>query len=201
MLDKFSIGFWDSLLWGAGAAAGTFVIVASNRMIKWLRAFRKKNTVPYQIEKAVKVQELLVSLRLKLESARTYIVQISNGSYYANTISILNMTCTHQSLHEGVAPVSMYKEGTLLTQAPALTSTLLREGCWNGTVQDLQDPYIHIAMVNQGVTYMIAAPFMDSKGGMEGFVVADYMGEVPEVEEACKTVREYAKRIGFELRS
>lgn len=204
-LDNLFMGFHTHLATGIGAAIGAFLMYISAQTVKYIRGQKKMNSVEHQIARALKIQELLATSRVKWGADRVYVFQFSNGTYYANKVSQLNMTCTHQSVGPGVATIGDQKTEYLVSQYPEMFADFVTHKCVFKNIEEVDYPTMRSILEAQGVRTFLATSFScphnDRK--IEGFVGIDYMHREKDgvPEGVCSELSGFAERIGQELRS
>jgi len=113
-------------------ACGFFVSFRRN-MKKWKKSF-SLNKDFWNIH--TRIHESLTELRVKVDCARTQLVQFHNGGEFLDGISMKKMTLTHESLEGGISSEMKTKKDILLS------------GCINGMNLLLEnDPKIHITQL------------------------------------------------------
>jgi hypothetical protein len=205
ILSKFFEGAHAHIASATGAIVGAYVLWVISQTTKFIRSYRRRNTVAYQINKALKIQDLLSHARGEWHADRVYVFQFSNGTYYANNTSQLNMTCTHQSVGAGVAPVVPEKTEYLVTQYPELFTDLMHKKCWQKNTRDVELPPMKAVLEGRGVQSFLMHAFYCEKNPtkIEGFVGVEYMHIAAEdvAEHVCPDLQNFAVRVGEELRS
>jgi len=188
------------MIQGAGVALGVMVLTLFYKASKWIKRSLKKNTMATQMICALRVQDYLTELRVLGDAERAYVFQFSNGTYYLNKMSQYQMTCTHQSVKAGIAPVMVRKQEMLVSHTPQFLKALVT-GCVCLQVKDMTDVYLKTALLRQGVDLMIACPMMDTKGNLEGFVGMDFMEDTgnPKIGLSQDALSEVTAKIRFEL--
>lgn len=204
-MDKLVTGIGNHLSTGIGTVIGAFIMYAAAQTVKFIRSYKRRNTVEYQIKRALKVHELLTEARLTWNADRVYVFQFSNGTYYSNNVSQLNMTCTHQSVAPGVAPVAAIKTEYVVTQYPEMFSDFINHNCVFKDIDEIEYPTMRAILQSQGVKTFLATSFScpTNPAKIEGFIGIDYMhrGKDTVPEEVCRELNGFAERIGAELRS
>jgi len=188
-----------------GAIIGAFLLYVLTQAGKFTRRYMKRNTIEHQLDTALHIQELLTEARLKWGAARVYVFQFSNGTYYANQVSQLNMTCTHQSVAPGVSTIGESKKEYLVSQYPEMFSDLLNQNCIFKDIDEIDYPTMKAVLMSQGVKTFLATSFScpSKPTKIEGFVGIDYMttSKAEVGPEVCNELSGFTERIGEELRS
>mgnify|MGYP003641964803 CR=1 FL=1 len=99
---------WSSIGISLAALVAGFITYFVNKKIK-MRA-KAKNIISPQLDFPEKfwqvhskVQDTMTELRLRLDCARTHLVQFHNGGYFIDGINMTRMSLTHESLERSVS--------------------------------------------------------------------------------------------------
>lgn len=202
--------FWQETVAAIASIAAAVLIQVTIKVSKKMRRWVKYNSLPHQIDTALEVNGLLTEAKVLTGADRVYVYQFSNGKYYTNDVSQLNMTCTHEVVREGVTTLGPSKQEILVTQLPHLFFTLVKGDATLMSTDDLKDYHWKQMMRDRGTATFRAIPILDHKGRLDGWMGLDFLEAHEEVlaqisahgeiDNSQTTLCVLAQRVGHALR-
>jgi len=202
--------FWNEFVIAVSSFIAAAIIQISIKVSKRIRRWLKYNALPEQISTALNVNTLLTEAKLATGADRAYVYQFSNGTYYSNDVSQLNMTCTHEVVREGVTTIGPQKAEILVTQLPHLFHKLVQGDSMVMRTDDLHDYHWKQMLKDRGTVIFRAIPILNSRSQLEGWMGLDFLAphddlfahidENGEVDNSQTDLVKIAQRIGHTLR-
>jgi hypothetical protein len=160
---------------GIAIIAGVIIAVpAFNALLKRRKNKSKKIVNNSYIKCHTRVHEYLTELRVKLDSARTYVVQFHNGSEFLDGNSMKKMSITHESCSEGVVEIISARQGELLS----LNSDFLNKLNLNDPKPFLTSTlglcHFKRTLESNRVVMSAHLPLRDVKGGITGAICIEW---------------------------
>ena len=88
-----------------------------------------------------KLQETITELRLRVDCARTHIVQFHNGGYFLDGIGMKRMSLTHESLERSVSDESKNHQDLLMSRFMSLLDIIRKDKADLFIVTEMDDCY------------------------------------------------------------
>jgi len=88
-----------------------------------------------------KLQETITELRLRVDCARTHLVQFHNGGYFLDGISMKRMSLTHESLERSVSDEIKNHQDLLMSRFMPLLELIRKDKADLSVVSEMEDSY------------------------------------------------------------
>ena len=123
------------------------------------------------------IHELLTELRVKVDSARTQIIQFHNGEYFMDGISMKKLSLTHESLSKGVSQAGNWRSDILISLFTPLTEKIIKDDAVvYKTTNDENSTCKHIMLSNNTIAYAVLP--LRYKNAISGYIMIDWCSEV-----------------------
>lgn len=177
--------------------AGYFVLKFS----EWYKKYRKNTSllIKTAAKRNERIQELLVELRIKTCSDRTFLALFHNGNRYINGSEILKMSRTNETCNPGISLEALRYQDISVTLVPDLIKIITEEKPVLFKVNDLEDGKFKRLLIGSGVKTVCRYPIKMNKD-MVGFVGLDYSYDI-DVPMDLSYVMTYAALIEEALTS
>ena len=147
---------------------------------------RKKHIAPNKqfISKHSKVHEYLTELRVKLDAARTHVVQFHNGGQIVGGNSMQKMSVTHESCVDGVNETQLERQDVLLSMFSDFLDKVSAEDPKPIMTSTLEASHYKRILEGNRVLMFSALPLRGLKGNLVGAVVIEWCnwGKVDEID-------------------
>ena len=166
----------------AGVVVGIPAIIALTRKFN-----KKKSVIPPNsnfISRHNKVHEYLTELRVKLDAARTHIVQFHNGGQVINGNCMQKMSVTHESCVDGVNETQMERQDVLLTMYSDFLEKVAGDDTKPVLTSTLEVSHFKRVLEGNRVLMFSTLPLRGLKGELNGAVVVEWCnwGKVDEID-------------------
>ena len=88
-----------------------------------------------------KIQETITELRLRVDCARTHLVQFHNGGYFLDGISMKRMSLTHESLERSVSGEIKNHQDLVMSMFMPLLENVKNDTATLRYVNEMEDSY------------------------------------------------------------
>ena len=207
---EWIMSFWREIASALGVVVATIIIRATISGKRMAKSFFRRNSLQARIRKDLQIVERLVEVRMEYGADRVYVFQISNGTYYRNNGSQYVLVCTHESDKAGISTIGPGKFEMLVSTMPLFFNRLLEADCIVCATEDIPDPIMKAHLVRHGVETIVAVPFRNKQGDLEGYVGMDFLSrETAEKlmegdgldSDHCTKLLSMVEVIGTELRA
>jgi len=139
--------------------------------------FVKKNKKrDYQVEFTSihsEIHELLTELRLVTDSARTQVIQLHNGEYFMDGVSMRKFSVTHESLERGIDSCATRMHAVLCSLFIPLLTLVLENSAKIQYVTDLKDSYFKQFFESRNIEAFSVLP-LKVKNQITGFLLVQW---------------------------
>jgi transcriptional regulator with GAF, ATPase, and Fis domain len=139
--------------------------------------FVKKNKkLDYQVEFTSihsEIHELLTELRLVTDSARTQVIQLHNGEYFMDGVSMRKFSVTHESLERGIDSCANRMHAVLCSLFIPLLTLVLENSAKIQYVTDLKDSYFKQFFESRNIEAFSVLP-LKVKNQITGFLLVQW---------------------------
>ena len=131
-----------------------------------------------------KVQDTITELRLRLDCARSHLVQFHNGGYFLDGISMKRMSLTHESLERSVAGEIKNHQDLLMTMYMPLLELVRKDEGLLHYVNKMEDSYAKQHMESGNVIAFAVLPIRRNNMIM-GYVMTQWCSwnKVDDIDE------------------
>jgi len=172
-----------------------------------------------EVERDIKLQDILAALRNQVKADRTAIFQFHNGSLFQCKNQMWKVSQTHESLSTGIKPCIGDVQGILSSCVSTLIYPLWENdlsnfsgiekispehcGCPNKNkcklpngvyfieTAKLEDGFVKGLLISEAIKYKVISPLLDSFGNRVGFLAVSYCWDDANVEQ----IKSYAEVI------
>lgn len=169
------------------------------------KIYKQVHLAKRDIERDIKLQDILADLRIRSAADRCYILQFHNGSVFSAKNQMWRLTCTHESLNNGIRPAIGSLQNILSSSisdiiyplwledvssingvqrvSPAVCSCANKEQChlpkgvFLVTINKLSESYSKGILMSEAVKYLMATPILDEDANRIGILALDYCWE------------------------
>ena len=172
---------------------------------------------PAEIEKDMKIREILIELRTLVKADRASLFQFHNGDSFSTSNPIFKVSNTHESVAPGISSeiggLQDIKASSLIEHLKSFWKDHYEKGLYKISpdycaecptdcsaspkkviflnVSELEDGYEKSSLVEQGIKYLVDVP-IHKDGSCIGFVTVNYCFE-NDIEKIKKYAREFCK--------
>lgn len=131
-----------------------------------------------------KIQDTITELRLRVDCARTHLVQFHNGGYFLDGISMKRMSLTHESLERSVAGEIKNHQDLLMTMFMPLLEKIRNDDGTLHYVNKLEDSYTKQHMESGNVIAFSVLPIRRNNM-ITGYAMAQWCSwnKVDDIDE------------------
>jgi len=119
------------------------------------------------------IHESLTELRLVTDAARTQVVQLHNGEYFMDGISMRKFSVTHESLVRGIDSCANRMNGILCSLFIPLLNIVLQNKSTIHYVSDQKDSYFKQFFENRNIEAFSVLP-IHTKNQLTGFLLVQW---------------------------
>lgn len=123
------------------------------------------------------IHELLTELRILTDSARTQILQLHNGEYFMDGVSMRKFSLTHESLEKGIASDGSRIRGFLCSMFIPLLSLVVEDNPKLHYSQDLKDSYFKQYLESRNVEAFSVVPIR-IQNEITGFLMIQWCSSI-----------------------
>lgn len=181
-----------------------------------------------EVRRDVRIQDMLAELRFTTKADRSYIFQFHNGVMFTNRNQMWKITCTHESVGNGIRSCIGELRDILSSSVSDLICPLWDGECGAGVtkispdycgctgkgkctspsgvyffdVNSLPEGYTKGLLISKAARYVVISPILDSEHNRVGFVGTDYCWDDENIEEVKKCSEKICKTasvISYEL--
>jgi hypothetical protein len=195
----------SSAIIGAGLGGLAMVAVRKGWDIYKDYSKRKKNeAIPRLLDADLAVYQTLSQLLIETGADRAYVMQFHNGVYYINQGNHMKVSCTHETVKEGIARVQDTMQEVLLSKFAGPMTEVLKQRVAIFDTDNQPDSYYKNLIKSHGTSRSVAGIMMEGNV-VEGALVINYLdgSEVikkQNISDIKQRVIEAADIIGFKLR-
>jgi len=198
------------------AGGGVILLEQTRQALKeWYRQ-RKLHPIARSVLANKTVNSLLIELRATTEADRAAVFLFHNGQSFSNKNPLWRISCTQECCKMGVSHeigsmqnilASLFWDGLAslfgsdADCGAGVTAYTASRGqrMYKIDITQLNDGYYKRSMLAKGVKTAFAAPLVDTKKEIVGFISLNYCGKAPEAEEVLTTLVESAGNIHYAL--
>lgn len=171
LIKGVSVPYWLEL----GMALSLITIGYITGIVKKRTHIAKKN-LKVSWNTHSQIHELLTELRVRVDAARTQVIQFHNGEYFMDGISMKKLSLTHESLSKGVSQAGTWRSNILISLFTPLMKKLLKDSAEiYRTIEDENSTCKHIMLSNNTVSYAILP--LRHKNSISGYILIDWCSE------------------------
>lgn len=126
---------------------------------------------------ATRITEQLTEIRMNIEAKRVYVFQFHNGDVWTNGSSILRMTCSHESVVQGVSSLMGHCNSVLISTVQQAVAFLMKFQRGDTPVyaetRDVESGYYKNILITSGVEATIQYPLYRADE-IIGYLGADF---------------------------
>jgi len=119
------------------------------------------------------INELLTELRLVTDSARTQIIQLHNGEYFMDGVSMRKFSVTHESLQRSIDSCANRMHGVLCSLFVPLLNLVLENKATIHFTVDLKDSYFKQFFESRNIQAFSVLPIY-TKNMLTGFLLTQW---------------------------
>jgi len=123
------------------------------------------------------IHELLTELRIITDSARTQILQLHNGEYFMDGVSMRKFSLTHESLEKGIASDGSRIRGFLCSMFIPLLNFVVDDDSKLHYTQDLKDTYFKQYLEYRNVEAFSVVP-ITIQNKITGFLMIQWCSSI-----------------------
>lgn len=139
------------------------------------------------------IHELLTELRLVTDSARAQIIQLHNGEYFMDGVSMRKFSLTHESLEKGIASDGSRIRGFLCSMFIPLLNLVVEDDAKLHYSQDLKDSYFKQYLESRNVEAFSVIPIW-IQNEITGFLMIQWCSSLKaEIVDKTLAVHEITK--------
>lgn len=176
-----------------------------------LKIYKQLHYMRSDVERDVRIQDILAELRITCNSDRAYILQFHNGSVFSAKNQMWRLSCTHESTSPGVRP-SIGEVQNILSSSisdilhplwnddlqsmpgitkvsPAVCGCANKTGCrlpkgvWLFSVDQLAEGYSKGVLNSRAIKYTLRSPILDEQTNQIGILCLDYCWNDANINE------------------
>jgi hypothetical protein len=180
------------------------------RLFKW-KVYSNSHFARFEVERDIRIQDMLAELRIQTKSDRAYVFQFHNGSLFSTKNQMWKLSNTHESVNVGIRPCIGELQNILSSSISDIILPLWQEdlsnvsgitkvspencGCPNKNhcvlpngvflydVDNLKEGYSKGLLSSAAAKYILKSPLLDSENNRVGFVGITYCWEESNVNE------------------
>jgi len=146
------------------------------------------------------VVERLAELRAHMGAERAYVLQFHNGCYFVNGSPILRMSCTHESVAPGVAPIKNHSKDIMVNHVLEAVSFLseFERGSLPAVrqVSSIADCFYKSVVVSQGAETIVQYPLYKNTQVI-GMLVVDFHESTTPTKSLLAGMRDLAPQVEY----
>lgn len=119
------------------------------------------------------IHEGLTELRVLTDCARVQLIQFHNGEYFMDGVSMMKLSCTHESLAKGVSSIAGSTTNILISLYASVIDKILLDSTEINFVKDEKEGYYRSFLESANITCYIALP-VKYKNLISGYLVIQW---------------------------
>lgn len=154
--------------------------------------------IEQRLETSPKMQSVVDKLTMKVDAARTLIIELHNGNTSNSGLPFFRGTATYEGLNIGVMPIAGQYENQSLSLIP-FASYLFQYGFWQGNTDDMKeiDRGLYYKMKSNGTEHFAAGLIMGIDRPLAFMFVS--FDHLPDENHDCADVRRNMQHVAMEV--